>query len=230
MSEFKGFPQKGLDFLANLARHNEKGWFEANRNAYQEFLVAPALAFIADFGTLLQKKISKDIVFSTRTNGSGSLFRIYRDTRFSADKTPYKTHVGVFFWEGPGKKMTNPGFYFHLEFDGAFMYAGKYEFSTQELHKYRDAVANDKSGKELEKAIASVRKSGEYETAAEHYKRVPAGYTPDHPRAGLLRQNTLFAKSPLIPVKSITSPKLLDVCLEHSKNMDPLLRWLVKTL
>jgi uncharacterized protein (TIGR02453 family) len=230
MDNFKGFPEKGLEFLSNLVRHNEKSWFEENRKIYEELLVAPSLAFISDFGTLLQKEISKDIVYSTRTNGSGSLFRIHRDTRFSADKTPYKTHVGIFFWEGPGKKMTNPGFYFHLEFDGAFMYAGKYEFSTQELHKYRDDVADDKAGKELEKAIASVRKSGDYEMAAEHYKRVPAGYAPDHPRAGLLRQNTLFAKSPLIPVKIITSPRLLEICLEHSKNMDPIERWLVKIL
>lgn len=228
MSEFKGFPEKGLDFLANLARHNEKSWFEANRSVYEESLVAPALAFIAEFGALLQKEISKDIVYSTRTNGSGSLFRIHRDVRFSANKSPYKTHVGIFFWEGPGKKMSNPGFYFHLESTEAFMYAGKYEFSKEELQTFRDAVADPGRGRELEKALAAVRKSGNYETAGEHYKRVPAGYAPDHPRAGLLRQNTLYAKSPPIPVKIITSSKLMDVCLEHSKNMDPIERWLVK--
>ncbi len=228
MSEFRGFPQKGLDFLANLVKNNEKTWFEANKNIYEEFLVAPALAFITDFGKLLQKEISRDIVYNTRTNGSGSMFRIYRDTRFSADKSPYKTHVGIYFWEGPGKKMSKPGFYFHLESNGALMYAGKYEFSKEELQKFRDAVADDKKGKELEKAIGFVRKAGDYETGDVHYKRVPQGYAPDHPRAELLRHNTLYAKSPSISVKVITSAELLDVCLEHSRNMDPLERWLVK--
>lgn len=228
MDNFKGFPEKGLEFLANLTRHNEKSWFEANRGVYEESVVAPALTFITEFGALLQKEISKDIVYSTRTNGSGSLFRIHRDVRFSADKSPYKTHVGIFLWEGPGKKMSNPGFYFHLESGGAFMYAGKYEFSKEELQDFRDAVADDKRGRELEKAIAAVRKSGDYITGDVHYKRVPAGYAPDHPRAELLRHNTLYAKSPPIPVKTINSPKLLDLCLEHSKNMDPIERWLVK--
>lgn len=227
MGEFSGFPEQGLDFLKGLVANNNKPWFEENRQVYKDHLVAPAIGFITEFGRLLQKRISADIVYDTRTNGSGSMFRIYRDVRFSPNKEPYKTHVGIFFWEGPGKKMENPGYYFHLEPGGAVMYAGKYEFGKDALSAFRDAVADNKKGAELERAIATVKKAG-YEIGEIHYKKVPRGYDPAHPRAELLRHNTLYAKSPVIDVKNVTSPALLDICLEHSRNMEPLQRWLVK--
>lgn len=227
MVKFSGFPEKGLEFLKGLTTNNNKAWFEENREVYIEHLAAPALAFITEFGKLLQNYISPDIVYDTRTNGSGSLFRIYRDVRFSADKSPYKTHVGIFFWEGAGKKMENPGFYFQLEPGGAVMYAGKYQFDKDQLIAFRDAVVDDKKGAELERAIAAVKKAG-YEIGEVHYKKVPQGYDPAHPRAELLRFNTLYAKSPVIPVEIATTSQLLNVCLEHAIAMDPLQRWMVE--
>jgi uncharacterized protein (TIGR02453 family) len=227
MDEFSGFPRRGLKFLKDIVVNNNKSWFEENREVYESQLVAPAISFISGLGKLLQERISPDIVYDTRTNGAGSMFRIYRDMRFSPDKSPYKTHVGIFFWEGEGKKMDNPGFYFHLEPGGALMYAGKYQFYKDQLIAFRDAVADDNSGAELEKAISKVRRSG-YEIGEVHYKKVPRGYEVNHPRAELLRHNTLYARSPVIPVDILTTSKLIDVCLEHCRNMNPIQRWLIK--
>ncbi|MBN2379952.1 DUF2461 domain-containing protein [candidate division WOR-3 bacterium] len=227
MDEFQGFPDKGLAFLRDLTANNNKTWFEENREVYKSQLVTPALAFISEFGQLLQKRVSADIVYDTRTNGAGSLFRIYRDVRFSPDKSPYKTHLGIFFWEGPGKKMDNPGYYFHLEPGGALMYAGKYQFSPDQLAVFRDAVADKEKGTELERAIDAVKKAG-YAVGDIHYKKVPRGYDPAHPRSELLRHNTLYARSPVIPAKVVSSSRLLDICLEHCKRLSPLQGWLLK--
>jgi len=227
MGEFAGFPPEGLRFLADLAANNNKAWFQENKEIYKEQLVAPSLSFITEFGQFLQKKLSADIVYDTRTNGAGSLFRIYRDVRFSKDKSPYKTHLGILFWEGEGKKMENPGYYFHLEPAGSVIYAGQYMFDKQTLQNYRNAVADDERGTELEKAIQKVKKSG-YEIGGQHYKKVPRGFAPDHPREELLRYNGLYAKSPGIEISELTSPQLIKVCLEHCKRMSPIQDWLVK--
>ena len=106
-NQFNGFLAAGLQFLADLEVNNEKEWFEAHKDVYQSQLLEPATNFITAVGERLQS-ISNQIRYDTRTNGSGSLMRIYRDTRFSKDKTPYKTAVSGMWWQGEGKKMENP--------------------------------------------------------------------------------------------------------------------------
>ena len=100
MTTFTGFPQDGLQFLAELEENNERPWFEANKARFEEGLLQPAVAFVEIIGKRLQEEISAGIQYDPRTNGSGSLMRIYRDTRFSKDKTPYKTHLDGLFWSG----------------------------------------------------------------------------------------------------------------------------------
>jgi len=99
---FSGFPEEGLQFLTDLGQNNDRDWFDARKQTYTDTIVSPALAFVEALGERLQI-ISPHIQYDTRTNGAGSLMRIYRDTRFSADKRPYKTWVGIRFWEG-GRK------------------------------------------------------------------------------------------------------------------------------
>jgi uncharacterized protein (DUF2461 family) len=196
--------------MAELADNNNREWFNERKQVYLDHIVAPAVAFVQTAGEQLQF-ISPGIQFDTRTNGQGSLMRIYRDTRFSKDKTPYKTWVGLVFWEGAGKKTENPGFYFGFDTSGG-----------------RQAVADDDSGAELEAALAEVAATGPYEIGEQHYKRVPRGYDSDHPRADLLRFNSLYASSPNIEPAVLSSASLVDVVLEHCQNTLPLHRWLVK--
>src|ERR1700754_1232645 len=93
---FTGFPIQGVTFLRDLRDNNNKAWFEEHKPTYLEVVQQPAIALVASLGQQLQSKFP-DIEYDTRTNGSGSLLRPYRDTRFSADKTPYKTNVAMIF-------------------------------------------------------------------------------------------------------------------------------------
>jgi len=227
--DFNGFPSEGLAFLQELEAHNEKPWFDANKNRYQEQLLRPAQAFVLAVGKRLQA-IAPAVQYDTRTNGSGTLMRIHRDTRFSQDKTPYKTHVDGLFWEGEGKKTERPAFGFRLTTDGMGLMAGIFGFPQPALAAYRRAVQDDRPGQELVEIIARLAAAG-YEVAGEHYKRVPAGLDPGHPRADLLRHDGLYAFPPAgFGRAAVSSPSLVDACMAHFQAMAPLQRWLVRAL
>jgi uncharacterized protein (TIGR02453 family) len=225
--DFAGFPPEGMRFLAELERYNTREWFEAHKETYRQDVLAPSQDLVFALGERL-KGLSPGIAYDTAANGSGSILRIYRDLRFSRDKRPYNTHVRLVFWEGRRKKMENPSFFVRIGPDGVGVYAGVYVFEKTFLAAYRDAVVDDLLGADLEAAIAAVREAGEYTVGGEHYKRVPGGYDAEHPRADLLRYNGLWAHMtvPIDPAVIVT-PELVEVCLEHCRNMAPLHRWLV---
>jgi uncharacterized protein (TIGR02453 family) len=227
MREFQGFPEDTLHFLHELSLNNDKGWFEANKERYQANVLAHAPAFVEALGSRLQDGISPGIVYDTRANGAGSMMRIYRDTRFSRDKTPYKTNVAFIFWEGPAKKMENPSFGFQFGTFGAGLYGGVFGFTTELLAKYRQAVVDPKTGPALEQAMAAVRAAGEYRIEGEQYKRVPAGFDAEHPRAELLLYKGLYASAPQFDIQLVTTPEIVDICYEHCRNMAPIQQWLV---
>lgn len=227
-TQFDGFPPEALEFLYELTQNNNKAWFDANKERYKRTIVAYAPAFAAALGERLKSGVSPDIVYDVRTNGAGSMMRIYRDTRFSKDKTPYKTNVAFLFWEGARKKMENPSFGFQFGDFGAGLYAGIFRFPKETLAAYRDAVVDDKMGPALEDAIVAVKRAGDYEIEGLHYKRTPRGYDADHPRAELLRHNGLHAYSPKFDIQLVTTPEIIDICYEHCRNMAPLQQWLVR--
>lgn len=229
MSEaaFNGFPPEGLQFLADLGENNDRDWFDARKQVYLDNIVAPAVAFVETMGERL-RFISPHVQYDTRTNGQGSLMRIYRDTRFSEDKSPYKTWVGIRFWEGGGKASQNPGFFFGFDATAGGLHVGMHGFDKSMLAAYREAVGGDKLGSELEAALEAVRGAGPYEVNGEHYKRVPRGFDPDHPRADLLRYNTLYVSSPGIAPAVLSSAGLVDVVVDHCEKMAPVQQWLVK--
>lgn len=225
-AEFQGFPQAGLQFLAELTINNNREWFEEHKPDYVKYVRDPALAFIEALGSRL-KALHKNIAYDLRTNGSGSLMRIYRDIRFSKDKTPYKTNVGIVFWEGD--KLKNSSFYFHLEPAGAQMYAGIYQFEKPVLAAYRKAVLDDKMGAELQAVIDQLDAEG-YKIFGKHYKRVPNGLPADHPRAELLKHDSLGAHSLTISPEVVATPQLVDVCYEHCKHLLPMEQWLARLM
>ncbi len=224
---FTGFPKEGFRFLKELKENNRREWFQERKQNYEDYILQPALSLIYELGERL-KLISPGLTYDLAKNGSGSLMRIYRDTRFSKDKTPYKTHVGMFFWEGKAKKTENPGFWFGFDAGSGGMHVGQHTFPKPTLIAYREAVAAGKLGSALQAALDEVRAAGEYEVGGEHYKRVPRGYDPEHPRADLLRYNSLFASSPPIPKKVLTSADLVDECFDHAVRLAPVHKWLVK--
>jgi len=220
---FTHFPDETIIFFRELENNNNKEWFQAHKQDYKDYVQLPAIDFITSMGERL-KTISTDIIYDTRTNGAGSLMRIYRDIRFSPDKTPYKTNLGIIFWEGAGKKMENPGFYFHFDNQGVGIYAGFYMFPKDKLKTYRDAV--DKNGAELQEVITELHEKG-YSIGGDKYKRVPQGFDVDHPHAELLKFKGLHSSTEMLDAELIIDPEFMDICFEHWANQSPLHNWLV---
>jgi len=233
MDTFTGFSPQTLDFFAGLGANNNKPWFEANRAIYEAHVLDPAKRFVAAMGQVLPS-LSPDIQAVPQANGS--IFRIHRDTRFSADKTPYKTALGIFFWEGTRPKMECPGYYLHIEPGEVMLGVGLWMFPKEQLAAYRDAVVHPVLGAELVQAVAAVRAfagPGSLSAAGcggtiESYKKVPAGYDPNHPNAEFLKYKGLHAGITTEIPPEFTSGAFVDWCLTRYAGMAPLHRWMVK--
>jgi uncharacterized protein (TIGR02453 family) len=221
---FKGFSEETLTFFRGLAKHNDKHWFEKHRGEFDEHVIEPARGFVAAMSERLGR-IAPGIHADPRVDKS--IFRIHRDTRFSKDKSPYKTHLAIFFWEGNRPKMECPGFYFHLDPDKLMVGGGLYLFQKDQLAEYRRSVDDKRLAGQLDKALKGRVKRSCDATHVEPYKRVPKGFDPDHPRAELLKLKglTLGDEGP-VP-KALHSAKILDYTLKRFEKMAPLHKWLV---
>jgi uncharacterized protein (TIGR02453 family) len=170
MPEPAFFRPELFDFLRQLKRHNNRDWFAKNKQRYEEAVRDPALMFIGSFGPHLQK-LSPHFVADPRPS-RGSLFRIYRDTRFSHDKRPFKTHVGIHFSHSSGKDAHAPVFYLHLEPENCFAAAGVWHPDNSALTKIRMAIVAvpDQWSKVTRKL----------EIEGDSLKRPPRGFDPNH--------------------------------------------------
>ena len=226
MSDFQGFPQELISFFEDLKENNSKVWFDNHKQDYEDFVKLPSIEIVISMGEKL-KQMAPRVNALPQVNKS--LFRINRDTRFSKDKSPYKTNLGLWFWEGNRARMECPGFYFHLEDRNLMLGAGHYNFTPEFLQKYREAVVDDKLGPGLRRAVNRVARNG-YTIRGLHYKRVPRGFDPEHKRADLLRHNGLSAMYETKLPKEFFSPALVDYVFGHYKNMLPIHKWLLKAL
>ena len=176
-TSFSGFPLGLLHFLNNLSKHNNRAWFTAHKAQYEQELLQPALAFIEAMAAPLAK-LSPHFRVEPKKVG-GSLMRIYRDVRFSKDKRPYKTNVGIQFRHKSGCDVHAPGFYFHIEPDEVFLGVGIWRPASESLAKIRRAIDKDSaSWKEAKRARAF---RGRYELAGDSLKRLPKGFNAEHP-------------------------------------------------
>ncbi len=219
---FNGFPKETILFFAELAANNNKTWFTENKPNFEKYVMTPARDFVTAMGERLGD-ISPDIIADPRVNKS--IFRIYRDTRFSKDKTPYKTNLGLWFWTGEGAKFENPGYYFHLDPDNLMVGVGLYSFAKPILKAYREAVVDPELGPELAKIAISIAERG-YGIGQKTYKRVPRGYDPDHQNAELLLYSGLTAGIELEHPQELHSAELMDYCFEHYQQLAPIVKWL----
>ena len=221
---FKGFPKQTVTFFRKLGQNNNKMWFDQNKAIYEQQVLVPSRDFILALGTQL-KKIAPGVQADPRVNKS--LFRLNRDIRFSHDKTPYKTHLGIWFWEGPRPRMECSGFYFHLEPKRFMLGVGLYAFPKDMLETYRQSVIHPKYGPALAKAINAIKKTKDYYVGEPHYKKIPHGYDPAHKNAEFLLYDGLYGGVELPFTEELFSERLVDLCFEHYKKMLPLHRWLL---
>jgi uncharacterized protein (TIGR02453 family) len=166
---FSGWPEEALDFYDGLMADNTKTYWTGHKAVYDEKVLGPM--------TELTEELAAEF-------GEPKLFRPYRDVRFSADKTPYKTHIGAVLG-GTG--------YIQLSAEGLAAGAGMWQLSPEQLARYRDAVASDRLGPALEEIVATIEKAGHQVHGHGVLKSAPRGYPADHPRIGLLRNKGLTA-------------------------------------
>lgn len=225
--KFNGFPKEAIQFYKDLTQNNDKFWYEQNRIIFDEQVMKPAQAFVVELGERLES-IAPNIVADPRRDKS--IFRIHRDTRFSNDKSPFKTHLAIFLWEGPRKKLENSGFYLQISTTSLLLAAGLYIFPPPLLDVYREAVIYPKQGDKLIKAIEQVKQGSDYKIGGEHYKKTPRGYDADHPNAKLLLHNGIYAYLEDSLPKELHSAEFVDFCFEHFKNMAPIHQWIREVL
>ena len=204
MDEFSGFPVAALDFYDDLEMDNTRSFWEAHKQVYLDAVRTPMLALTealaAEFGT-------------------AKVFRPYRDVRFAKDKTPYKTHQGAFVAAAP-----STGWYIQVSAPGVRVGGGFYRAESADLARIRAAIADDRSGSELEALLAGLAAAG-LDVGGEQLKRPPRGYDVDHPRVDLLRHKSLTASRDYGFDGVIHSPDLLGLVREDWRRMRPLVEW-----
>lgn len=229
ITPFTGFPMAGIQFLRDLTVNNNKPWFEEHKNDYMTHVQAPAISLVKTLGEKIQSQFP-EISYDTRTNGAGSLMRLHRDTRFSADKSPYKTNIAMMFVYGQGKKMETPGFGIQITPEQVDVMAGIFAFPKPMLEKYREAVLHDKLGGELQAAAALVTQHSGYTLEGATYKKVPRGYDENTPYAEWLKYTGLHVFAPTVSLEVAQTPELIEVLLQHFIKMAPIQQWLIKAL
>jgi uncharacterized protein (TIGR02453 family) len=213
------FSPELFSFLADLRENNDRDWFAANRERYETFVLEPALEFIADFGPQLER-ISPHFEAIPKRSG-GSLFRIHRDTRFSKDKSPYKTTAGLFFRHERARDVQAPGFYLHLAPGDCFGGAGIWHPDSTALRRIREAIAA-----EPDEWTAATQ---DIELIGEALKRPPAGFDRDHPLIDDIKRKD-FAALTRFEQRATTEPGFLDDYARTCESAMPLMRFLCRAV
>jgi len=219
------FPGRSATFLGKLSRNNNRDWFEANRELYNSDFLGPAVQFVLEMGDLLFE-LDPDIIAIPKIDKS--IFRLHRDVRFSKDKSPYKTNMGLYFWNGKAKKSDATGFYFHIEPKLFGVAAGLYMPPPYLLKKFRDAVVKPDVGNELH--LITKKLERKYEIGGKKFKRFPKGYDADFPYSDLLLYEGIYAWYESSNLKELARGKAAVKIFKIFKEMLPLYKWLTKNL
>jgi uncharacterized protein (TIGR02453 family) len=221
VTEDASFSPELFAFLRDLARNNDREWFTANRDRYIAVVQEPALAFIEDVGMRLPE-ISRHFVADARPNG-GSMFRIYRDVRFSKDKSPYKTNIGIQFRHARSRDVHAPGFYLNLEPDRVFMACGSWRPDRDTLHAYRTAIAS-KPGR-WRAVVEQPPFTDRFRLSGDALIRPPAGFDRDHELIEDLKRKDFIAYADLSEDQAVASD-FLDQFIAHCADAGPFMQFL----
>ena len=198
---FRGWPVEALEFFEGLEADNSKTYWQRNKAVYETLVLAPMEELLAE----LEPEW-----------GQGRIFRPYRDLRFSADKSPYKTHLGAMVGEG----------YVQLTSHGLGARCGMWEMAPDQLERYRSAVGDDRSCGKLTGVVAKARAAGLDVTAREVLKTAPKGYPKDHPRIDLLRHKGLITWRDWPAGAWLGTRRAKDRVVEFLRLSKPLDQWL----
>lgn len=219
------FTAETLTFLRELAAHNERDWFQANKGRYEAHVKDAALGFVAALATPLHE-ISPHFRAIPKAQG-GSLMRIYRDVRFSKDKTPYKTNIGMHFNHAGGSKGIHaPGFYLQIEPAASMVGVGMWQPDGPTLGRVRDAIVADPEGWQ---AVRDAADAGGMAWWGESLKRPPRGYDADHRFVDDLKRKDHIWSAPLADAE-VTSGDLVGTVIARFEAGTPLVAFLCRAL
>jgi uncharacterized protein (TIGR02453 family) len=201
---FRGWPEEALDFYEGLEADNSKTYWQQNKSVYEEMVRAPMEALLDE----LRKEF-----------GEGRIFRPYRDVRFSADKSPYKTNIAATLARGG---------YISLSRDGLGAGSGMYMMANDQLDRFRRALDDNRTGRQIEGIVGKLRSAGVEVSAHDVLKTAPKGYPKDHPRIELLRQKGLISWKSWPAGAWLGTAKAKDRVVDFLRTSKPLNAWLTK--
>jgi uncharacterized protein (TIGR02453 family) len=217
---FVTFSKESLAFLETLKKNNTKEWFEAHRDEYERLILEPSRAYVVEMGEHLQALVP---TINAVPKINGSLFRIYRDTRFSKDKTPIKSRIGLIFWQGSGKRMQSSAFYAHFSPEALFVAVGIRGFSTPMRDTYREYIKNEDHRRELHVILQQMKAKG-FALPEPKYKRLPRGFTKAMTHAELALYDNMYVYE-VLKAETIASDVLIDTLFDIYEAMLPLQQW-----
>jgi len=202
------FTQDYLNFLTELNQNNNRDWFNDNKKRFKENVEAPFKAFLQD---LIDVASAADTRISITPKEA--MFRIYKDIRFSKDKTPYKTHMSAIVGEGGRKGMKSNGIYIHSGFDSFGIFAGAYRPQPKQVKLIREAIVSDMDGfkgilddKNFKEKFGEVR--------GEEHKRIPKEFAEEYEKQPLLIKKAFYVNHNF-PADTILKENIIDICMEH---------------
>lgn len=218
-SGFPGFPPEMVQFFRGLKRNNRRDWFQPRKHLFEQHVKTPMLELVS----ALNNELMKFAPQCATTDPKKSLFRIYRDTRFSADKTPYKTHAAASFWLRDGG-----GYYFSVSHDQIEIAGGIYHPLPETMYLVRTHIAENYQ--ELRKILANKKNrklAGDLQ--GDELTRAPKGFDPQHPALDLIKKKDWILDVTLDPTLA-TTPKLYREILDRFRAMAPLIEYLNRPL
>ncbi len=220
--EFNGFKEEALKFLEEIANNNNKIWFENNRYRWEEFILEPNKAYVEEMGEHL---IALAPFIKAQPKAGGSLFRIYRDTRFSKDKTPIKTKIGIMFWQGTGHRMKSACFYMQYKSYEILIATGIRAFKDELLKNYREYIKIEKNAKALHNILENLKQKGVIIPKPE-FKRVPLGFDKDSQYSYLAKYKGLLVYKTFKPNKTFLSKRIINYNFKFYDTTLDLFNWI----
>jgi len=225
MSVQRYFGPELLKFLNELRAHNNRAWFQKNKKRYEKEVRDPFLRFIEELGPEL-RKINPHMVADPSPVG-GSMMRIYRDVRFSKDRSPYKTYVAAHFWHDKGKEGASPAYYLHFEADGSVIGAGVWHPEPVALKRIRDAIVRDTERWQWVKPEGG--RGSRCAMHGESLLKPPRGFNQSHPFIEDIKRKDFTAGS-RISDKQICGEDFKDTVVEIFHEMAPFVRFLSEAI
>ncbi|MDR1677607.1 MAG: DUF2461 domain-containing protein [Deltaproteobacteria bacterium] len=219
------FTIETVHLLASLKKNNNREWYHQNKSRLEDFVLAPARELVVNVGHILGKQID-GLVADPRVDHS--IYRLHRDTRFSKDKTPFKEHLGIIWWQDlPEGKLSSPCFYFHFTSEGWQWSAGCYRFTPALLTAFRQSILDPEHGTAFKFIAAGLRHRG-LEFNPPDLKRDPTGYSGPEWTSEWLRRKGLYTWSQCFPVTDadILGPKAAQFLAKKFNDALPIHIWL----